>query len=286
MKSKIENQKSKIKNCWLAALMLFLSACEYETLPTYSGIDNVYFEYASVVGSSSVVDSTYVMFGYDLMPKTDSLIVILVKTLGYVKDYDRPVSFIFEEDRSTAQLGKDVVLYPELSMVPAGSTIGIIAIRVFNNESLNDGASLVAALRIVENEHFKADYTYSEVFRTSPRYRNYDATRYRVRFNNDNERPNMWTPAAYETELTNSFGHYSREKFRLMCEILPGCSWAYFTYGPGQTPKEVWDKNFPIALQTGWSRTLHFYLEYYKEVNGEPLLDENGEEITSGVFVI
>ena len=275
----------KISKIIICLAAVFLYSCEYETLPTYSGEDNIYFYYAAATISQSnppaLVDSTTVMFGYDLKPKTDSLIVIIVRVLGSVTDYDRPVSFILEGN-SSAQAGKDVILYPELSFVPAGSINGIIVIRVFNNEALLDGSSLVARLRLVENEHFKVDYTVSERFRGVAAARLFNAICYRVSFNNTNERPNMWTAAHYESQFTTSFGKYSREKFRLMCEILPGCTWEYFTYKPDEDPKDVFTTNFPIALVTGWSKTLYYYLEYYKEVNGEPLRDENGEEITSG----
>jgi hypothetical protein len=277
---------SIIKNAFktlAAASLLFLYACEYETLPTYSGIDNVYFRFAY---DGSLVDSTTVMFGYDLKPKTDSIVLIGVKAMGAVTDYNRPVSFELDESKSTAKLGRDVLLVPQVSMIRAGSTTGYVCIVVFNNEMLSDGNSLVAALRIVENEYFKADYVRNRS-RFTGRNSNMVATEYRVRFNNTNERPNMWTPAARENDFNNAFGPYSREKFRLMCEILPGCSWEYFTYGPDESPSTVFTRNFPMALVTGWARTLHFYLQYYKEVHGEPLLDENGKEITSGAaFVV
>ena len=298
MKPKTFRTTSSIKICLIAiAASLFQYACEYEPLPTYSGVDNVYFFYAAVGLSGTPVDSSSIMFGYDLIPKTDSVIYIMVRILGSVKDYPRTVSFTLDEERSTAQLGRDVELLSlndddvlssaganASGVVPAGGVIGLIAIRLFNNESLADGASLVAALKLVENEHFKVDYTYSERFRGVSQARNYNATRYRVWFNNNNERPNMWTPATYESEFTRAFGVFSREKFRLMCEILPGCSWDYFSYGPGQRPEDVFSDNFPVALLMGWSRTLRFYLEYYEELNGEPMLDENGLIITSGVW--
>jgi len=261
--------------------VVFLYACEYETLPTYSGVDNVYFSYAAVGGGGSVVDSTSIMFGYDMIPRADSLITIGVRILGSVTDYPRPVDFVLEQ-RSTAQLGIDVELLHDRSVVPAGSINGRIVIKLINNESLENGASLTAAIRLIENEHFKVDYTFSERFRANSNFWNYNATRYRVWYNNNNERPNMWTPGAFESSFTHAFGSYSREKFRLMCEVLPGCSWEYFTYGPNETPLSVFDRNFPTALLTGWSRAFHAYLENYKEVHGEPLRDENGEEIRSG----
>ena len=268
-----------------AALML-VNSCEYDTLSTYHGTDQIYFSYAND-GSTRDRDSLFVMFGYDRPPKTDTLIGVVVRVMGSMTDYDRPVNFEIDPSMSTAKEGIDIELLHENSMVRAGSNTGVIRVRLFRTETL-DGSSdtaLVAALRLIDNEHFKTDYKRTDAF--IPQTISV-ATEFRIRFNNFRDRPNLWSPSSgdVETYLNNAFGVYSIKKFDLMCDILPGCSWDMFSYDQTrENPQTVFEERFGgISFLTAWSRMLRFYLEYYEELHGEKLLEDNGEEMTSGVW--
>jgi hypothetical protein len=230
-------------------------------------------------------DSVVVKFGYDAVIKSDSVIKISVKVMGSVVDYDRPVNFILVDSTSTARLGGDVELLTDRSFVPADSISGNIYVKLHNTENLND-TSLVASLRLIENEHFKADYhftRYADVNRDSIIM----STQIRVRFDNGSEMPNMWANPTTKMYFDMIFGSYSRVKFTLMCQILPGCTREYFTYASGENPQTVFSARFPMGLLAAWARGLNTYLTTYKsEHDGIPLYDENGNEVKSGTMFI
>jgi len=278
MKSKIKNQKFFLT---LVAVFPLLFSCEYETLPTYSGVDQIYFaNYDVPSGNTSVTNGRIVKFGYDDVIKADSTITILVKVMGSITDFPRSVDFILDETKSSAKLGRDIELLHERSLVPAGVNTGRIVVKLKNTEALDD-TLLVATLRLVENEFFKTDY-----IRTPSKYVNehfkFESTEYLVLFDNAFEMPNLWAHPTHGAQITTAFGKYSRKKFELMCQVLPGCSRAYFTYKEGENPQTVFNSRFPIGVISAWARALHNYLLEYYEKNGEWLLDENGEVIESG----
>ena len=271
----------------IMALIPLFYGCEYETLPTYSGADQIYFGYADVDAERHLVrnDSVVVKFGYDAVIKSDSVISIRVKVMGSVVDYNRPVNFILVDSTSTAHLGSDVELLTDQSSVPPGSTVGNIYVKLHNTENLND-TSLVASLRLIENEHFKADYhftRYADINKDSIIV----STQIRIRFDNENEMPNMWANPATKMYFDMVFGPYSRVKFALMCQILPGCTREFFTYASGENPQTIFSNRFPMGLLAGWARGLNTYLVTYKsEHDGTPLYDENGNEVKSGTMFI
>jgi hypothetical protein len=258
-------------------------SCKHEPLPTYSGEDMIYFAYAGSAFQYEIIDSMIVKFGYDAVIKTDSVIEIGVKLMGDVKDYDRPVAVAVDGNVSTALSGTDVELLPELSLLPAGKIEGKILLRLKNTERLND-TSLLVALRLKDNEHFKAEYT-GTLFASVNREGKIDGTKFRVRFDNGTEMPSIWANATLKSRFDMIFGAYSNAKFNLMCQILPGCSHEYFTFLPGEEkdPNAVFSRKFPMGLLSGWAIGLNMYLNTYKaEHDGEPLRDENGNEIKSG----
>jgi len=289
--------KSKIKKyLTILAILPFLYSCEHETLPTYSGIDNIYFNaydpvrlndfpnFLTVKSGSDSINTLFssVKFGYDPVIKTDSVISLMVKVLGSVTDYDRPVNFILSDSWSSAQLGKDIELLTDRSFVPAGSITGNIYIKLHNSEWLNDNEH-IATLRLAENEFFKTDYTRTR-FTSINRDEKFMSTQFLVQFDSMNETPNLWAHSTYGANISLFFGKYSRVKFAAMCEVLPGCTREYFTYEPDENPQTVFLERFPTGLMTGWARGFYLYLLYYEEINGEPLLDENGEEVKNGVY--
>ena len=264
---------------------IFLYACEYETLPTYSGVDQIYFEYADGGNERDIIDSTIVRFGYDIVRKTDSIISIRVKVMGSVADFDRPVNFSMVEAASESQLGRDVELLLDGSFVPAGSVTGVVRIKLNNNEALDEVGDdfMIVVLRLEESEFFKTDYTHTRLTNVNSRG-NIVATEYKVWFNNASDIPNLWAHPANFTNFTNAFGEYSQKKFDLMCAILPGCTRELFTYQPGENPQEVFSERFSVGLTSAWGRALNNYLREYEILHGEPLLEDDGTVMTGGVF--
>jgi hypothetical protein len=261
--------------------LCFLYSCEYELLPTYSGQDQIFFRYADEGMAINRVDSTVIKFGYDPEMKTDSTIRIGVQVMGAVTDFDRRVNFIMVDSSSTAKPG-DVELLHDRSMLPEGTNIVYISIKLHNTDALND-TMLLASIKLVENEFFKADYEISSRFSATEREQK-NAVRFRVWFDNSSDVPNMWF--TYARRFNSFFGPYSRVKFDFMCQVIPGASREYFTYLPDEDPGTAWRERFPMSLMGAWARRLNTALAEYEREHGAPLLDENGNEVRGSTTYI
>jgi hypothetical protein len=267
--------------CLLVSLALF-SSCEYETLPTYSGQNEVFFDYASSTVESSIIDSTFVRFGFDPVVKLDSTISIVVRTIGHVTDFDRPVDFTLDEAISTAILNGDVELLKDKSFISAGKTTGRIYVKVKNTEKLN-GQNLLAGLVLTENEYFKTAYKLT-LHTSINKTEKIDATKYRVWFDNTSDIPQFWAHPTYATRLNMFFGPYSLKKFRIMCELF-GFDWDYFSYPSDLTSTQIsalYNVKFPSALSMAWSRAFNIYLDEYEILYGERLKEDNGTVMIGG----
>ena len=276
----------------IPAVFIFLYSCEYETLPTYSGIDQIYFNFADVAPeATSFSNAGIVKFGYDDVIKSDSTIRITVKVMGSVADYDRPVNFrlvelpdhYFDEGTYVVQLGRDFDLLPDQSMVRAGSITGSIVVRLRNTEAL-DNKTFVAPLRLLENEHFKADYTHTRSVWINERYPDIGSMYY-IFFDNESDMPNLWAHPSNIDDFTRAFGPYSRKKFELMCQVLTGCTRELFTYAEGENAREVFSDRFSIMVISAWGRAFNVFLREYELTHGEPMLEENGELMVGGIFL-
>jgi len=280
----------------IPAVLILFCACEYETLPTYSGIDQIYFEFADVeAGARSVGNSRTIKFGYDDIMKSDSIVRIRVKVMGTVTDFIRPVSFELDEsinyedeandngDIKIVQIGRDIELLHNESFIPAGSITGVISVKLHNTDFLND-ITFAAPLRLVENEHFKTDYTHTRSAYINEIY-NFDVgTMFYLYFDNASEMPNLWAHPSYFQHFTNAFGPYSRKKFELMTQVLTGCTREYFTYLPHENPTTVFSDRFPIMVMTAWGRAFSIFLREYELQHGEPMLEEDGTVMEGGNY--
>ncbi|MDR1762562.1 MAG: DUF4843 domain-containing protein [Dysgonamonadaceae bacterium] len=263
----------------LLASIAMLSSCEQETIPTYSGEDQIYFTFADETATYYIVDSTFIKFGYDLVIKSDSIVGLNVKVQGNVTDYDRPIAFGLVESESSAQLGRDVEMLLDMSYIPAGKAVGKIYVRLKNTEAL-DGNQLRAVIGLQKNEYF--DVKYLTTLNTTINSQGYMlATHFKIYFDNANEMPNIWAHPTYRPRFEMFFGAYSAKKFALLCELF-GVDRDYFTYPPESTSTEItafWNSHFPMALLQGWARSFNIYLNQMRE-NGTPVLEDDGTEMT------
>jgi hypothetical protein len=260
----------------LTLLPLVAASCEYETLPTYSGQDQIYYAFADAATEADLVNNVLVHFGYDLPQLPSKILSIPVKVMGSIAPHDRAVNF--KLDGGSAVEGLDIELLRDSSFVPAGSNTGRVMVRLLNTTRLND-TTLNVLLRLQQNEHFNVDY--SEFYRWHQLDTVADARAFTVSFDNAADKPNLW--AAQEALFTNLFGAYSDTKLELMCQLF-GLTRDYFVYDADtENSLEIFNLRFPGALTTTWVRYLNRHLKEYTEThNGEPMRDENGNEIISG----
>ncbi|MDR1762547.1 MAG: DUF4843 domain-containing protein [Dysgonamonadaceae bacterium] len=275
--------KNKILSIILTALAATaFYSCEYETLPSYSADDQIYFSYADERVPTYIVDSSFVRFGYDIVVKADTIVWIEVKVQGKMTDYDRPVNFGLIAEQTTAQLGRDVELLPEISLVPAGSVLGKIYLKLKNTAAL-DNNMFVAAIELKENEYFKTDFVETSNA-TINKKGTINSTHFRIYFDNANEAPNFWVTSPYDGYLNLMFGRYSKKKFAILCDLF-GFDREYFSYDISLSSDAIsalFNSRFTSVLSTGWSRIFKLYLEDYRQTHGEPLYEDDGTEMTGG----
>ena len=255
---------------------LFFS-CEKET-KDFDGREQVYFQFARHDGESrSIMDSTFVKFGYDIVQKTDSTIRVAVTIVGAISESPRAVNFILVDSLSTAKLGEDIELMYETSYIAENSINGYVYVKLKNTDKIKD-ASLLATIQVAENEFFSADIDL--IVSTAESKQHMKANRYRIFFDAQSEMPNLW--AVEEARFRSYLGVYSRVKLEFMCEIL-GLDYAYFTYDPGEENSlDVFNRRI-VPFRMVWTSILNRGLNEYRAKHGYPLRDENGLEIAFGL---
>jgi len=270
---KIKNFKNYL---FVAFAGILFYSCEYEKLNTYSGDDQIYFSFAGQ--TTSIIDSSYIKFGYDIVIKSDSVISIPVKVQGLLSEADRPVKFALAESLSSAALGSDIDLLLDESFIPAGKETGNIKVKIKNTAKL-DGTVLKAVLELQENEFFKVNYL-AILDKTIDAEKSKIATQYKVYFDNANEMPNMW--AYYTSRYEMFFGVYSKKKFDILCTLF-GFDREYFTYYPDESPSTIFAQRFELGLLQAWARGFNIYLRTQKE-NGNTVYEEDGTEMTGSPY--
>lgn len=288
----MKNIKNKLI---LFLLVLCYSSCEEAELETNPVRDDIFFHYSLTKSSSmdkgdiapqSVVDSVVIRFGYDIVPKQDSVVAIRLRLLGGFSSEFRPVNFVLVDDDTSdraAKLGEDIELLHDASGIWPDSRNGYVFVKLKNTEKLKT-KSLRATIRTAPNEYFPAMYDKIEEEKKYNSDSLFKSNTYSIVFDAINDKPNLW--AAYEDRFTkNVFGKYSLVKFNFICEVLH-MDYAYFTYDPTtENPATIYNQRFKIADVNGWKVVLQLALEKYERENGVPLKDENGEVVVIGGFV-
>jgi len=143
----------------------------------------------------------------------------------------------------------------------------------------------LAWIRLVENEHFKAEYdkTSNNFLNRDTSYNRIVSTRYRLYYDKIAGMPNLWS--LYRGQMEMFFGPYSHVKFNFMCQEIPILSREYFTYLPDENSAEVFNQRFNISVMYSFGRALRAALENYLVENGSPLIDENGNVVRAGATV-
>ncbi|MDR1516539.1 MAG: DUF4843 domain-containing protein [Dysgonamonadaceae bacterium] len=279
------------KNLFIVSLIALLAtSCEHDTLPTYSDVDRIYFEYAAweTPGShgydSKNPDQRKISFGYDKVTKTDSITKIKVQVMGNVASNDRPITAKVILSESTAVEGEDFEILP--SVVPANELIGTLNIKLKNTEKIQTN-TLTVKIMLTPNEYFHVDYTY--VLADKNRF---SGTEFKINFDAKKDKPSLWAASddgkISPPNLNNYFGPFSNVKLDVLCSAL-GYSRDWFEYdAETENPKTVFNSRIPSS-QFGFGLLIqvnHYLKRWKDEHDGQPLLDENGVEVKMGMAFI
>lgn len=269
----------------IGSYLLLASACSYDTLPTYEDVDRLYFDWArpgTTVTELAERDRELitVQLGYDNPQKSDSTVRIKVCMSGHISEQDRPISAEVIKNESSAVYGEDIEILP--SFIMAKEVTGVLLVKLKNSTKLTTN-TLMARIRLVPNEYFHVDYYEATGFP----YVKKNGTEYNIYFDAKTEIPSLWANTSSAPYLNAYFGAYSYRKLQLICEVC-NLTRDFFMHDPAnENALTVLNSRISTATAMGLISMVNRYLNQYKaEHNGEPLRDENGNEIKMGISSI
>lgn len=270
----------------LGLLATFLIACEHEKVVSYSSQDRVYFKH----GDNGKIDSMYVnlkeMNAVEF--KEDSIINIEISLLGGIADINRPINVqpkdttIANGQKYTAKEGVDFII--KQAFVSAGASKGSIQIQLLNSDKLrNDGDTLIAYLKLLENDMFLTDYN-KQKGNSDKEIKN--STEFRIfYFSSINVPPRMWEEFYHETSrigMKAYLGEYTPQKLEIFLAAT-GLSLASLEYTQeeldAQPDKEIYKKAERIfnsrfggtRIFDRWKALVKFYLQDNEDKYPEPI---------------
>ena len=154
----------KLKYIYLVIFLLALSvSCQKDEIMTFNLEDTgIYFQNGGqtrlYINSESYYDSIDFSFGVASEHVKDTIIYAKLKTMGKVKEYDRPVKMSIDATHTTAEEGKHFTLDLSKAIIPAGSNSMEFPITLHRaSDLMNNKVQLM--LKLEDNEHFKIIFT-------------------------------------------------------------------------------------------------------------------------------
>jgi hypothetical protein len=190
----------------LVLLPIIAVSCKKDTLLTYKGANNVYFDY--ITTSLNEYDSLNVSFAYSDASVTDSIIKIPLAVTGLASSTDRTYT-IAVDPSSSAKAGTHYVL-PDTFTFHAGLLIDTLPVKLIRTPDLQD-TSVMLMLDLKPNKDFTTDiqFLYDRVNDTL------SALTFKLVVSDELTAGPYWTGifAAY-------FGNFSVKKVKLMNQVV------------------------------------------------------------------
>ncbi|KKO90096.1 hypothetical protein AAW12_16255 [Sphingobacterium sp. Ag1] len=240
------------------ATITCLFSCEKE-LQKYEGKPTVYFnETARPLAYSSEVlkDSTVISFSLTKGTTVDSLVHMVIATIGGAVDYDRPYKIV-SNSSSTAIESKHYELITKDFSIKKNQLRDTIWLRFLRTPDMKDQTFLLS-FDLLENENFSVDMQFKTTNQTTGQKLNF--INYRWFINDITKRPARW--------LDFYLGTFSRTKLNLMVEIL-------------NVDPQYMDTNISIAETLAYGKFMQRYLNEQKAA-GNLILDEDGQPMNMG----
>lgn len=202
------------------AIAATLFACKEDEIKTYDGREFIYFgsnRYDN--GQIYWPDST--MYNFFFLPVPDTTIRIPVFCGGTVADVDR--EFAFDVEVLAGTPGADFII-PGQHIMPAGSSVGYIPVKLINTEAL-EGNKFGVKLTLKANENFATNML--EIYENSLRD-TIDRLTYKVEWDLKVSQPAGWAVVSVRTAPHGPIGPFTLAKYTLLTnryEIKPS-QWA------------------------------------------------------------
>lgn len=271
-----------LKKCISAFLLAVVefAACSDDELMTYKDVTRVYFAYADADGKNTETsaESWVINMGYDIPLKDDSIVRIPIKIMGRTEAVPREVKAVLIPEESTAIDGEDIEIVS--ASLEANSVLGNVVVKLNRTERVQQN-TLMARIRLASNEHFHTDY--SEV--RYDKEDNKNGVVFTLYFTALADKPSLWAASFSSLMLQGYFGTYSNAKMTLLYDAC-GLTREDFEIDPTDNDpsgRTTMDKRFPSTMTFGLISMINRYLANYKAVYGEPMLDEFGQEMKTGL---
>jgi hypothetical protein len=240
------------------ATITCLFSCEKE-LHKYEGKPTVYFnETARPLAYSSEVlkDSTVISFSLTKGTTVDSLVHMVIATIGNTVDNDRPYKIV-PNSSSTAIEGKHYEIINKDFSINKNQLRDTIWLRFMRTPDMKD-QNFLLSFDLIENENFPVDMQYKITNQTTSQRLNF--INYRWFINDIIKKPTRW--------LDFYLGTFSRKKLNLMVEVL-------------NVDPQYMDTNISIAETLAYGKFMQRYLNEQKAA-GNLILDEDGQPMNMG----
>lgn len=137
--------------------LIVVCGCTKQEIEVFNTDDaGIYFQLAgtSAYGSAeSYIDSTSFSFASVDASTQSAIVYAPVRTMGKVRDYDRPFKVVVDKERTTAVEGVHYEVNLDTLYVPAGESSANVPVRLLRAEDLTD-TTVTLVLRLQDNEHF------------------------------------------------------------------------------------------------------------------------------------
>ncbi len=140
-------------------LLLTISACSKDDIMVFDREEaGIYFQSGGQVRMYMNIDAYYdsLSFSFSVVPPalTDTLLTARIRTMGKVRNYDRPIKVVVDEAQTTAVEGTHFTIDHSKAVIPAGQSEVAFPIRFLRATDLTEKAVKVV-LKLEDNEHFK-----------------------------------------------------------------------------------------------------------------------------------
>lgn len=255
----------------ILCLAFFAIACNKEDIMEFTSDDAAVFFQASggysMPADGSIIyqkvysysDSTYVSFA----GKDESVLVasIPLKTMGKVKNYDRPVKVVIDKEASTAVEGVDYQVNLDTVNIPADKSSAYLRVSLIRTDELLEKTKLIV-FRLEENEHFKMHIQH---YKASSNWQaasdTLNALRYKLAFNEQYKEPFYYM--IFGTEF---WGPFTPKKFQVINQVT---GWTVYDWNYNTQTVTAYGR-MPFA-----ARATQKYLQEMADA-GTPVLELDG----------
>lgn len=259
-----------MKKTILFALLLggiLFAACDRDEIDTYKGdTSGIYFQYGGQTRFFLNIDAYYDKLEYSFSVEPDDVtkkvLETRLRTMGNVRNYDRKVAVVVDEENTTAVRGVHYDCNLDTIFVKAGEAEVMLPVTFYRTPDMRD-QKFKLTLKVVDNEDFTVPFTRQKdtnVYYDSGDTINADIFTFIV--------SEIYTEPYYWLFFEDQLGTWSVNKFKLINKLcdLPAADWE--TAGSDESKVQAGRATFYAII-------VRNYLQEMADA-GTPVLDDDG----------